>query len=102
MLQSVTTPLQSTVGPMPIRIAELDYLTTNEVCDRVGVSRQTLWRWRLENKVPSGRRLRGRQLLFGLQEVEEIERYATHLEPAESRRTNQMSLFNRQVGGRGL
>lgn len=101
MLHYLTAFLETSTRPMPIRIAQLDYLTTNEVCDRVGVSRQTLWRWRQEDKVPPGRRLRGRQVLFALQEVAEIERYATHLEPAVPRRANQLRLFDSQANRRG-
>ena len=86
---------------MPVRISGDEYFTLNEVCRHAGISRQTLWRWRQEDKVPPGRRLRGRQLLFALQEVAEIERYATHLEPAVPRRANQMRLFDTHSNRRG-
>ena len=82
---------------MPVRVAGSEYLTANEVCDLVGISRQTLWRWRQDEKVPLGQRLRGRQLLFSQTDVADIQRYATHLEPAEPARPGQLNLFSRQA-----
>ena len=103
MLHCETTPQarQPTASLMPIRIAGSDYLTTNEVCDRIGISRQTLWRWRQEDKVPVGQRLRGRQVLFTHEEANEIERYATHLEPADPATASQLNLFSRHASVRG-
>ena len=91
------SPMAVLLSAMPVRIAGTDYLTSNEVCELVGISRQPLWRWRQEEKVPQGQRLRGRQLLFGQEEVRDIQSYATHLEPAEPGRPGQLNLFARQA-----
>lgn len=79
---------------MPVRISGREYFTSSEVCQFAGVSRQTLWRWRQEDKVPAGNRLRGRQLVFSNEELIRVKQYATHLEPAAPRRPDQMSLFS--------
>ena len=87
---------------MPVRISGDEYLTLNEVCRHVGISRQTLWRWRQEDKVPVGKRLRGRQLVFSHDDATKIEQHATHLEPAAPRRSNQMNLFDGHANRRGV
>jgi len=51
---------------------ELDgevYLCVSEVAERIGVSRQTLWRWRTEGEIPTGHRYRGGKVVFSLPEV---------------------------------
>lgn len=86
---------------MPIRISEHEYFTSLEVCKRAGISRQTLWRWRQEGKVPVGKRLRRKQLVFTSEELAQIEQYATQLEPAPPPRRAQMNLFDRLSEGSG-
>ncbi len=66
---------------MTIEIKGLEYHTLAETAALAGVSRQTLWRWRQEAKVPAGRRYRGRNVVYTPAEVQEIERYATRIEP---------------------
>ena len=73
------------------------YLCVKEVVDRLGISRQTLWRWRTEDVIPTGHRYRGGQVVFSISEVEKIEAYAHRLEPirvGSSSDSNQLRLFN--------
>ena len=79
---------------MPLEIAGFEYLTTAEVCRLVNISRQTLWRWRQDSRIPPGRRFRGQRLVFSPDEVEQIQRYASLLEPADQPLRAQLNLFN--------
>jgi excisionase family DNA binding protein len=78
---------------MPVQIGGATYLTNNEVSEELGVSRQTLWRWREKGKIPPGVRYRTRQVLFTEQEVAAIRDYANKLEPIEFGGTRQLGLF---------
>ena len=69
-------------GPKAISVSGTAYYAGADVARAVGVSRQTLWRWRREGKVPTGRRFRDRQILFTAPEVKAIKAYASRLEPA--------------------
>ena len=69
---------------MPLKIEGTTYYTAAEVARAVGVSRQTLWRWRHAGRVPPGRRYREQQILFTDDELEVIRQYANRLEPATS------------------
>ena len=66
---------------MPIQLKDRLYFSVNEVLGDTGVSRQTLWRWRQDGKVPLGHRFRDRQLLFDEEEFHAIRSYANHVEP---------------------
>ena len=79
---------------MPLEIAGAEYVTTAEVCRLVGISRQTLWRWRQDARIPSGRRFRGQRLVFSREDVDQIRQYASLLEPADQPPKAQLSLFN--------
>jgi len=68
---------------VPIQLDGERYLLAKEVVDEVGISRQTLWRWRQCNLVPLGRRFRDSQLLFTCEEAEVIRNYANRLRPAD-------------------
>lgn len=72
---------------MPIRIEGEEFFTAADVHRQVDVARQTLWRWRRHGKVPSGRRYRGRQVVFTGQELEAIREYSNRLEPVEATRS---------------
>ena len=78
---------------MPITVQGRSYLTASDVLERVPVTRQTLWRWRQEGKIPAGHRFRGKQVLFSAEEVAVIEAYANRIEPIEPNGTRQLGLF---------
>lgn len=82
---------------MPIQISGKDYFTVPEVIESVGVSRQTLWRWRQDGKVPAGHRYRNRQVLFSSEEMEQLQEFANRVEPVGVDAGKQLGLFN----GRG-
>ena len=67
---------------MPLGIDGRDYFTAKEICELVGISRQTLWRWRQSTRISSGLRFRGKRLVFSSLELEQIRGYALALEPA--------------------
>ena len=79
---------------MPIQIDSITYYSATEVIGDLNVSRQTLWRWRNEGKVPAGHRYRGRQILFTSAEAEEIRQFANRIEPIDQSDANQLKLFN--------
>jgi excisionase family DNA binding protein len=68
---------------MPVKVEGQEYITNSEVSDELGVSRQTLWRWREKGNIPAGLRYRTRQVLFKRDEVEAIRQFANRLEPIE-------------------
>jgi predicted DNA-binding transcriptional regulator AlpA len=78
---------------MARRIDGTQYYSLAEVTGRVGVSRQTIWRWRREQKIPSGYRLRNRQIVFKQEELEAIKSYSKSVEPAVIKASTQMKLF---------
>ena len=80
---------------MAIEMDGTTYLTAGEVVDELGVSRQTLWRWRQEGKIPPGyRRNRDRRVLFTADEVEVIQQFANQVEPiSPGQDTVQIKLF---------
>tara|TARA_Y100001936_G_scaffold207007_1_gene211734 strand:- start:60 stop:314 length:255 start_codon:yes stop_codon:yes gene_type:complete len=75
------------------------YLSASEVAERLDISRQTLWRWRQDGKIPQGHRYRGRQVLFSKTEFDAIHSFANRLEPIKAGFDQaQLRLFS---GGRG-
>lgn len=86
---------------MPLEIDGAQFLTQAEVLDLCGITRQTLWRWRQEGKIPSGHRLRGRTVVFSSDEVQAIRDYALRIEPIDTSEAAQMALFDRKSGSRG-
>jgi len=83
---------------MPIVIEGAMYHAASEVTREIGISRQTLWRWRSEGRIPQGRRFRDRQVVFSNDELQEIRGYANHLEPASLQVAEQMALFGAPKG----
>jgi predicted DNA-binding transcriptional regulator AlpA len=77
---------------MTLEKAGIRYFTAAEVAKGAGVSRTTLWRWRSEGKIPPGNRLRGRQLLFTEDELQNVLEYANHIEPVRGSE-GQLKLF---------
>ncbi len=81
---------------MPVQIGGQTYHTNNEISEALGVSRQTLWRWREKGKIPTGLRARTRQVLFTPEEVDVIKDFANKLEPIELGNTRQqLALFGK-------
>jgi predicted DNA-binding transcriptional regulator AlpA len=70
-----------TATTMPLTIEGVEFFTTTEVTQMLGVSRQTLWRWRAEGNVPLGRRYRRKSVVFTKVEVDEIVCFANKIEP---------------------
>lgn len=68
---------------MPVLVNGREFFTATEVAEDVGVVRQTLWRWRQQGKVPQGYRYRDRQILYSMDELEEIRSFAHKLEPLD-------------------
>jgi hypothetical protein len=68
------------------------------VLSHTGVSRQTLWRWRQNAKVPLGHRFRDRQVLFDEDDFDAIRRYATHVERLDEG-ARQLRLFRTAAAG---
>ncbi|MFL6450935.1 MAG: helix-turn-helix domain-containing protein [Bryobacteraceae bacterium] len=84
---------------MPITIAGQTYHSASELADELGISRQTLWRWRDQKKIPPGLRYRSGQVLFTDDEAQTIREFANRLEPIEpGTPPSQMKLFLRPRG----
>ena len=66
---------------MPVHIAGTEYFSAAEIAKALGVSRQTLWRWGTDGKIPAGQRYRNKQLVFTHAELEAIRDYAQRIEP---------------------
>lgn len=78
---------------MAVTIAGERYYALNEVAEELGVTRQSLWLWRKNGKIPTGRRARGRQVVFTEAEVLVVRQYANRLESIELGGVRQMRLF---------
>lgn len=80
---------------MPVERAGTVYFTLNEVAEKVGCTRQSLWRWKKAEKIPAGRRYRDRELLYTQEEVKAIYAYAHRLtsDEAAAALKNQLKLF---------
>lgn len=76
------------------QISGISYLRTTKLLDTVDVTRQTIWRWRQDGKIPTGHLFRGRQVVFSPDEVAAIEAYGDRIDPIDSAEAAQLSLFN--------
>lgn len=83
---------------MPVKLDGVRYFSNDEVAQRLGISRQTLWRWRASGKIPVGHQYRGREVLFTQEEVNEVQRYAHRMGPAVPKSATQLPLFNNGKG----
>lgn len=80
-----------------IKIEGVQYFTGTDVIKEVGVSRQTLWRWRQEGKIPQGHRYRDGRVLFTQTELEAIREFANRIEPINEASASQLKLFGRST-----
>ncbi len=78
---------------MSVRINGTNYQNAGEVAELVGVTRQTLWRWRRNGEIPIGRKYRGCQILYTDEEVELIRQFSERIEPIASTARKQKTLF---------
>ena len=80
---------------MPLEVNGKTFYKAKEVAQIAGVTRQTLWRWQRDEKIPAGRRYRDRERLYTLEEMETVYAYAHRMEPgdAPSDFENQLNLF---------
>lgn len=78
---------------MPVQIHGKEYLQATEVAKAVGVTRQTLWRWRRDGSIPVGSRYRGRQIVYTGAEVGLIRRFAERIEPIDNKHHREKTLF---------
>ena len=60
------------------------YWTVTGIAQQLGIARQTLWRWRRDEKVPKGRLYRGQIVLFSEEEAARIYEFANRLSPLEA------------------
>jgi len=79
--------------PMSMQINGVTYFSAAEIAQELAVSRQTIWRWRQEGKIPAGHRYRDRKLLFTVREVEAIRQFANRVEPIDQSDAQQPDLF---------
>jgi predicted DNA-binding transcriptional regulator AlpA len=82
---------------MPVEINGTRYLQVTEVADTVGVTRQTLWRWRRDGVIPVGRKYRGRQIIYTQSEVELIQLFAERIEPIDDSHRREKTLFEGEL-----
>jgi hypothetical protein len=78
---------------MSIQINGVTYFSATEITQELAVSRQTLWRWRQEGKIPAGHRYRDRKILFTAHEAETIRQFANRIEPIDQPDLHQPDLF---------
>lgn len=84
---------------MPMQIEGVTFYSVSDLTDELGVSRQTLWRWRSDRHVPPGRKYRNREVLFTETEVERIREYANRMEPIDPSSRARIRPFNRVIEG---
>lgn len=85
---------------MPLKLEGTVYYSAAELQREIGVTRQTLWRWRAAARVPAGRKYRGKRVLFTEAEANEIRAYANRLEPVELEPNDQLKLFHKASSSR--
>ena len=78
---------------MALQISGTPYIAGIELLGELGISRQTLWRWRREGHIPPGHRFRDGKVMFTQEEADEIRRFANRIEPIDEAERNQLGLF---------
>lgn len=58
------------------------YLKAAELVKALGISRQTLWRWRQDGRIPQGSKYQDRMLVFTETEAALIREFAERIVPA--------------------
>jgi predicted DNA-binding transcriptional regulator AlpA len=84
---------------VPLSLDGVKYFSANEIAAEVGVSRVTLWRWRTDQRIPQGHKLRGRRVVFTESDMAAIREYALRVEPIASEDAEQLRLFGPQKQG---
>jgi transposase-like protein len=84
-----------------IAIGGTEYVSCSVIARQLGVSRQTIWRWRKVGKVPQGHLYRSSQLVFTVEEAVDVYAYGTRVEPAETTNSDQLPLFQPKAHKRG-
>lgn len=79
---------------MPVELDSGRFFTAQEVTREVGVTRQTLWRWRRAGKIPAGHRFRNGQILYSTEDLEAVREYANRLVPLSAEDSHQLSIFD--------
>jgi len=77
-----------------VKVDGISYVPASELARELDVSRQTLWRWRREKKIPAGHRFRNGMIVFSEIEAEAVRRHAQRLEPLDFGALNQLGLFD--------
>lgn len=85
---------------MSFELDGVTYFSAADVTRELGVSRQTLWRWRQDGKIPLGRRYRDHQVVFTSDEFTAIREFAHRIEPIDALAANQLKLFDGRRGRR--
>lgn len=77
------------------------YYSKAEVAEAVGISRQTLYRWIDEGKVPAPghRRHRDGRLFYSQAGLEVVRSFANHVVPVDTTQPNQLRLFSGHDSG---
>jgi len=84
---------------MPVEIDGLEYFTLAEVTALAAISRQTLYRWINEGKVPGPkfRRRRDNRPFFTLAEVDTVRAFAGDVQSVDDSDPAQLNLFKRPL-----
>jgi len=77
----------------PVEIDGITYFPATEVAAFLGISRQTLWRWRRTGKIPLGHRFRDGQTFFTQNEILEVTSFAHRIDPISATDRDQLELF---------
>jgi predicted site-specific integrase-resolvase len=70
------------------------YFSVIAAAKAAGVSRQTVWRWHQDGKIPPGHLYRGRYTVFSASELNAIREFANRIEPIRRETVGQLGLFN--------
>ena len=83
-----------------IEINGTSYIAAGVIAGELGVSRQTMWRWGQEGKIPHGHRFRDGRVLFTQEEASQVREFANRIEPIDPTNPTQPDMFRRSNGGK--